>query len=182
MSVNSRRKGHAFERLIASELLTRLGITFRRDLDQYRTRDRGDLLADDPDFPFTMECKHCTRPEHAAWRKQATTAATAASKRPCVIWRITGGPIRVSVPLSAFCDAWPADDWADVSLDGFCLLAREIMAEPKAWRPNDYRDLRDRIVGAVERGDSDNLRPFRSIGDAAADVVAGYVSKQRAAE
>ena len=30
--------------------------------------------------------------------------------------------------------------------------------------------------------DSDNLRPFRSIGDAAADVVAGYVSIQRAAE
>ena len=37
--------------------------------------------------------------------------------------------------------------------------------------------------GCLEQGgDSDNLRPFRSIGDAAADVVAGYVSNQRAAK
>ena len=40
------------------------------------------------------------------------------------------------------------------------------------------------VRGRLDQGgDSDNLRPFRSIGDAAADVVAGYVvSKQRAAE
>ena len=31
-------------------------------------------------------------------------------------------------------------------------------------------------------GDSDNLRPFRSIGDLAGDLVAQVVSKQRAAE
>ena len=39
--------------------------------------------------------------------------------------------------------------------------------------------VRDRLE---HEGDSDNLRPFRSIGDAAADVVAGYVSNQRAAK
>ena len=39
--------------------------------------------------------------------------------------------------------------------------------------------VRDRLE---QGGDSDNLRPFRSIGDAAADVVAGYVSNQRAAK
>ena len=41
------------------------------------------------------------------------------------------------------------------------------------------RHVRDRLEHG---GDSDNLRPFRSIGDAAADVVAQVVSKQRAAE
>ena len=39
------------------------------------------------------------------------------------------------------------------------------------------------VRGRLEQGGAcDSLRPFRSIGDAAADVVAGYVSKQRAAE
>ena len=66
---------------------------------------------------------------------------------PCVVYRITGGPIRVSVPLSAFCDAWPNTEWAEITLDGFCLLARDIMAEPGNWQPNDFRDLRDSIIG-----------------------------------
>ena len=39
------------------------------------------------------------------------------------------------------------------------------------------------VRGRLDQGGAcDNLRPFRSIGDAAADVVAGYVSNQRAAE
>ena len=39
------------------------------------------------------------------------------------------------------------------------------------------------VRGRLEHeGDSDNLRPFRSIGDLAGDLVAQVVSKQRAAE
>ena len=39
------------------------------------------------------------------------------------------------------------------------------------------------VSGRLEQGvDSDNLRPFRSIGDLAGDLVAQIVSKQRAAE
>ena len=39
------------------------------------------------------------------------------------------------------------------------------------------------VRGRLEQGgDSDNLRPFRSIGDLAGDLVAHVVSKQRAAE
>ena len=39
------------------------------------------------------------------------------------------------------------------------------------------------VRGRLEQGgDSDNLRPFRSIGDLAGDLVAQVVSKQRAAE
>ena len=41
------------------------------------------------------------------------------------------------------------------------------------------RNVRDRLE---QGGDSDNLRPFRSIGDLAGDLVAQVVSKQRAAE
>lgn len=130
----SRRKGADFERTVARELILRLGIKFDRDLSQYQTSGKGDLTAADPDFPFLIECKHCTRPDLPAWRRQAVSAALTAKKLPCVIYRITRGAIRVNVPFSAFCEAWPADEWADVSLDGLCLIAREIMAENTAWR------------------------------------------------
>lgn len=44
-----------------------------------------------------------------------------------------------------------------------------------------YRTLRDEIVEAVERGDSDNLRPFRSIGDVAGGLLANAVAKHKGA-
>ena len=148
MSRKSREKGASFEREVAGQLHDRLGITFRRDLEQYRAAEHGDLIADDPTFPFALECKrHATGIRClAAWKVQAVAAATATGKRPAVSFRCDRQPTRVAIPLSALCDAWPADQWAEVTLDGFCLLAREIMAEWPAWKPNDYRDLRDRIV------------------------------------
>lgn len=150
MSAMSRRKGATYENEVAGQLHDRLGITFKRDLEQCRDKEHGDLIADDDAFPFTIECKrradgiNC----EAGWKAQAVAAAKAARKRPAVIFRFDRQQTRVAVPLSALCDAWPADDWAEVSLDGFCLLAREIMAERwGSWKPNDFRDLRDRIVG-----------------------------------
>ncbi len=137
MSAHSRRKGHAFERHVAQELLDRLGISFRRDLDQYRAAEHGDLIPDDPAFPFVIECKRCATGSTclASWKTQAIAAASAADKRPAVIFRFDRQDTRVAVPLSAFCDAWPADQWAEVTLDGFALLARELMAEAAAWTP-----------------------------------------------
>lgn len=38
------------------------------------------------------------------------------------------------------------------------------------------------VMEAVERGHSDNLRPFRSVGEIAAGLVADEISKKRAAE
>lgn len=149
MSAMSRNKGAAFERKVAAELFTRLGIAFKRDLSQYQTSGKGDLTADDASWPFLIECKHCTRADLPAWRRQATDAARAVRLMPCVVYRITGGPIRVSVPLSAFCAAWPEGEWADVTLDGFCLIAREAMAEVGAWAPNGYTALHRQIIGDV---------------------------------
>ncbi|WP_103171574.1 hypothetical protein [Paracoccus sp. SY] len=147
MSARNREKGASFERYIANELFLRLGISFRRDLDQYRERERGDLITDDENWPFLVECKKVRQISLGAWRKQATAAARKANRRPAVIYQPPYKPTAVSVPLSAFCDAWPSNEWAEITLDGFCLLAREIMAEPGNWQPNDYRDLRDRLVG-----------------------------------
>lgn len=133
MGAMSRRKGADFERTVARELLLRLGIKFDRDLSQYQTSGKGDLIPDDPAFPFLIECKHCSVIELPKWRRQAVSAALTAKKLPCVIYRVTRGAIRVNVPFSAFCEAWPADEWADITLDGLCLIAREVMAESSAW-------------------------------------------------
>lgn len=129
MGAMQRNKGAGFERVVAKELRDRLGIRFKRNLSQTQDAGQGDLTADDPTWPFLIECKHHSRADLPAWRRQAVSAAQKANQRPCVVYRITGGPIRVNVPLSAFCDAWPSDEWADVTLDGLCLIAREIMAE-----------------------------------------------------
>lgn len=147
MGAMQRNKGANFERAVAKELSLRLGITFKRDLTQYQTADRGDLIADDPDWPFLIECKHCNRSDLPAWRRQAVTAARTDGLMPVVVYRLTGQPMRVNVPFSVLGEGWGSDLWADMDLDGFCFIAREIMAEPKAWVPNDYRSLRDRITG-----------------------------------
>ena len=49
--VNGRQKGAAAEREIAKLLFDELGMTFKRDLEQYRAADHGDLICDEP-FPF----------------------------------------------------------------------------------------------------------------------------------
>lgn len=133
MTAANRRKGATFERHIAQELFDRLGINFRRDLDQYRERERGDLITDEAGWPFLIECKKVEQLSLGAWREQATTAARRANLLPAVIYRPPFKQTAVSVPLTAFCDAWPADQWAEVTLDGFALLARELMAEAAAW-------------------------------------------------
>jgi hypothetical protein len=51
---NSRTKGAQFEREVAKLLLLELGITFKRDLRQYQEADHGDLIPDDPAFPFEL--------------------------------------------------------------------------------------------------------------------------------
>ena len=137
MTINSRNKGAGFERELARELLLLTGITFARDLEQYRQTDRGDLLADDPAWPFVVEAKRyadgtgCKR----EWQAQAEAAANAAGKFPCVIYKFDRREIRVSLPLNAIGAGFNAhpetpDIWADISLEGFAWLASEIMA----WR------------------------------------------------
>lgn len=135
--VNSRNKGAAWERAVAKELLLLTGITFRRDLDQTREKGRGDLLPSDDAWPFLIECK-----AHAsgtgckpAWRQQATEAAQD-GQFPAVVYKYDRRDPRVSVPMEAVAAAYCSDahkhtdEWADVTLEGFAYLAREIMA----WR------------------------------------------------
>lgn len=134
MSVNSRNKGSAFERQIAKELFLLTGVGFKRDLEQYRAADHGDLIPDDPAWPFVVECKRYARGTGCrdAWKAQAQKAAVAVGKMPAVVFRFDRQDTRVTVPWAALskCYGPPVgpDDWIEISLDGLAFLAREIMA------------------------------------------------------
>lgn len=65
--VNSRNKGANFERELAKLLFEELGLTFKRDIEQYRAADHGDLICVEmPDFPFQLRQKVSRRIWHPA--------------------------------------------------------------------------------------------------------------------
>ena len=120
---NSRTKGAAFEREIAKMLLLELGISFKRDLRQYQEADHGDLIPDDPAFPFELELKRYAHGPISGtdkWWQQVTTAAAKTGKRPALIYKYDRQPVRCVVELQGV--------RANISFEDFAYLAREIMA------------------------------------------------------
>jgi hypothetical protein len=135
ISKTNRTKGATYEREVAADLLLLTGIGFERNLEQVRKAGQGDLIPDDEAWPFTIECKRVeSKLRMAEWRRQAVEAAKASRLLPAVVYRQNSQPTRVSVPLSAIgrgideIRPWPADEWAEISLEGFAFLAAEIMA------------------------------------------------------
>lgn len=125
---NSRTKGAAFEREVAKALFLELGISFKRDLRQFQEAGHGDLIPDDPAFPFELELKrYATGPISGTdnWWRQVTTAANKTGKRPALIYRYDRQPIRVVVEMQGI--------KANISFEDFCFLAREIMAHEQLF-------------------------------------------------
>ena len=90
--VNSRNKGSQYERSICQLFNLELGsqFNFKRDLEQYRSADHGDIITDDPTWPFVVELKrYASGPAsgQTAWWRQAVNAATAADKLPVLIYK-----------------------------------------------------------------------------------------------
>jgi len=107
--VNSRTKGRSFEYAVAACLLEELGVAFKRDLDQYRQGDRGDLICDNTaawDFPFLIECKAYAKGTSAkpAWWDQVTAAARAAYKQPLLVYKYDRAPWRWRMPAQVLID------------------------------------------------------------------------------
>lgn len=134
---NSRQKGANFERQVAAQLYAELGINFRRDLDQYRQRDRGDLLADDDAFPFLIECKAYVAGSdcRGEWIAQAFRAADGTGLHPCVVYKFNNRPIRCRIWMDAIGEAISgkravSGQWVETDIQGLAWVAREIMA----WR------------------------------------------------
>ena len=131
--VNGRNKGASFEREVGKLLEDELGISFKRDLEQYRAADHGDLLASDPDFPFVIECKRYASGTGCkpAWWQQAQAAANAVGKMPCVIYKYDRRELRCVVPFTALYAAFGAhcvsEYQAEMTLEAFCYITREIM-------------------------------------------------------
>ena len=55
--VNGRNKGASFERSIANMLFADLRLNAKRDIEQYRAVDHGDIITDDETWPYVIECK-----------------------------------------------------------------------------------------------------------------------------
>lgn len=130
--INSRDKGAAFEREIAADLHKLTGIKFERNLEQYRKAGQGDLITDDPSWPFMIECKRAGKnTSFPAWQRQAIAQAEATGQLPCVIYRLDRKPARVLVPLPTLINRQFSEgcEWAEMSLPGFCYAAAIIMEE-----------------------------------------------------
>ena len=130
MGANSRTKGSTFERDIARELEAVTGVSFKRNLEQSRAADHGDLVPDNPAFPFLIECKRYAQGQtcQTPWKDQATKAAAACGKIPAVVFKFDRLPIRVAVPLSCLCEGAGPNEWAELSMSGLCYVAQEMMA------------------------------------------------------
>ena len=133
MGANSRNKGASFERTIGTALDLELGISFKRNLEQSREAHHADLIADDPQFPFVIECKRYAGGSfQPAWWAQVSKAAEVSGKIPCVIYKFDRQPIRVAVDWGAI-GAMTGVDLNEngliyMDLPAFCFMSREIMA------------------------------------------------------
>ena len=105
--VNSRTKGRSGEYEIRDILDDELGLTFKRDIEQFRQADRGDLLCVDMDFPAVIEVKRYAKggeTPRGAWWDQCCKAATAAGKWPLLVWRFDRMDWRWRIPAQVLID------------------------------------------------------------------------------
>ena len=152
--VTGTNKGKAFERKICHEftLLFGMSMKFKRDIEQFRQSDLGDIICSDPEWPFIVECKRYAKGNgpQPAWIRQAQKAADTAKKHWAVVYQYDRKPVRVAVSLAALADAMGNKDFHketiwESDLEGFAEIVREIMA-----RVNEKRQLEkiyDRTIG-----------------------------------
>lgn len=129
---NGRNKGAAFEREVSLLINDQLGIKVKRDLDQYRFSQRGDLIGLDG---WLIECKRYANTtanniHKDAWWSQTCGAASLTGERPVLIYKYDRQPIRCVVYLSAINEAFSGKpDIATVSFETWCMLVRESLCD-----------------------------------------------------
>ena len=135
--VNSRTKGSSFERQLAKDLELELNISFKRDLEQYRASEHGDLIPSNDSFPFLIEAKRYSKGAvggSAAWWDQAVAAARRADKLPCLVYKYDRKPVRFVIDVLAaykagyeFKNEPPEHGRLEMDLHTFCWIVRELM-------------------------------------------------------
>lgn len=128
---NSRVKGARFELDLAKMIYDELGITVKRDLEQYRAADRGDLIGLQK---WCIEAKRYAKNEGGnfkpEWWRQVTTAANACGDQPVLIYKYDRQPIKCVVLLSSInADFAGKDNVATISFPTWCMLVREGLAD-----------------------------------------------------
>ena len=124
--VNGRNKGASFEREVANYLKMHLSLQdVKRDIEQYRTADRGDLLGVDG---WTIECKRYKRPESSngffrrEWWEQVVKAAERAKNKPVLIFKFDHQPIRCALYLKDINKKYKGNEVAIITLESFVKL------------------------------------------------------------
>ena len=104
----NRQRGAETERQIADILHGELGMTFKRNLEQVRTAQQGDLICDDFGFPFLLEIKRRASGRGVptgAWA-QAYEASQLVGLHPCVIYKYDRYEARAVISFSAAAEAF----------------------------------------------------------------------------
>lgn len=132
--VNGRHKGAAFERQICKMLAEEIGdLNWRRDLEQYRAGGHGDIICDDPDWPFVLELKRYKEGgvvPPTQWWFQAVFAAKEVGKLPALVYKYDRQPIMVQLHLATVMGNKDHDDdmLCQMEWDEFMYLVREMMS------------------------------------------------------
>tara|TARA_R100000781_G_C4008041_1_gene102673 strand:- start:63 stop:485 length:423 start_codon:yes stop_codon:yes gene_type:complete len=131
---NGRQIGAAFERNVAALLKEELGYNFKRDLEQYRASCHGDLICDEINFPFVIECKRRAsgKTYSLEWWQQSKTAANASHKIPVLIYQLIRSPIKCVIDMNTILDVFGGHQLlheylVEISLPTFCMIAREML-------------------------------------------------------
>lgn len=131
---NGRQKGAAFERKIGNMLLDELGIKFKRNLEQYRTKDLGDLICDLDNFPFVIECKIRGRGTTYSmdWWEQVCNAAEGTDKLPVLVYQLNRSPIRCVCDLNVILEVFGGhvinhQNLIELTFETFCMIVREML-------------------------------------------------------
>jgi hypothetical protein len=110
-------------------LFADLGLNAKRDIEQYRAADHGDIITDDETWPYVIECKryggkhHTFRPE---WWVQVERAAEAAGKEPVLVYKYDRQPITVVMRLEYLMgDGAHHEEKVRMDWDAFIYIARE---------------------------------------------------------
>ena len=124
---------------MALDLFNELGIKFQRNLEQSRTKGHADLIADDPDFPCSLELKRRQTGNGVplgAWGQAMASSDTASGKHAAVLYRYDNRKTQAAVSYACIVEGETGvasanhKDYAELSFERFCKLMREIIA----WR------------------------------------------------
>lgn len=135
--VNSRNKGKRGEYAVICLIQDNLGIKLKRDIEQYRNTDRGDLIAEKGvDWPFCVEVKSYAKvsaTHKPEWWKQVVEASNAQTLLPVLFykydrydWRVVLKANTVSFALGGTL-SHSDDILLTTDADGFFYLAREVL-------------------------------------------------------